>query len=288
MACERPHEHVDLRVAQPGQEVAEPARHPQLRSQPLLPAPLVAAEEALIEPSLLEALDESVGGDGGRQQAVEDASPRRGLGESAGIADDEQALGVRLANVPDGYEPPDRRAGLRDQPLAEVGAGHQSVEAGAGVAACHDADLQAVATGPPDRHDPGEAIGRNAAADVEVDAVRGHGVDLELRRVEDATRQPEAEQTLEAIANAAREHAGPRPDPALARGDINAVSAQADAAHAGARRDHGAGLAGLRGQAAVERPAIDDEDLFAPASVPDDLGRGATRGQQVGPAHTLE
>src|SRR2546422_794488 len=197
MACERPHERVDLRFAQPGQEVADPARHPPLRPPPLLPAPLVAAKEALIEPSLLEALDESVGGDGGRQQAVEDAPPGRGLGESAGIADDEQALGVRLADVPDGYEPPDRRAGLRDQPLAEVGAGHQPVEAGA-------------------------------------------------------------------------------------------VVAQADAAYAGARRDHGAGLAGLRGQAAVERAAIDGEDLFAPASVPDDVGRGATRGPQVSPAHTLE
>src|SRR3989449_10783257 len=131
MACERPHERVDLRVAQPGREVADPARHPPLRPPPLLPAPLVAAKEALIEPSLLEALDESVGGDGGRQQAVEDASPRRGLGESAGIADDEQAVGVRLADGPEGYEPPARRAGPCAPPLAEGSAGQPPGDGGA-------------------------------------------------------------------------------------------------------------------------------------------------------------
>src|SRR2546430_4938946 len=88
---EHQHDRVELTVAEPREEASEPDRRSQLRCQAFAPPLLVAAEKDLVEPPLLEAFDQGLGGQRRAQEAVEDAATRRRLRETARVADRERS-----------------------------------------------------------------------------------------------------------------------------------------------------------------------------------------------------
>src|SRR5207302_9946286 len=107
------------------EELAKPARHAQPRPELCLPALFVALEKALVEAPGLEALDQGVGGERGREQAVEDTAARGRLREAAGVTHEEEPIGHRLRRGLQGQEAPHRPARLATQPRPHLGPGEK-------------------------------------------------------------------------------------------------------------------------------------------------------------------
>ena len=261
---ERADEPVDLAVAAARQELAEPGGNAEVGTEHSLPAALVAREEFGVEPAGLEALDEGVGGERGREQAVVDPATCGGLGEAARIAHEEHPIPGGLRRGLERQEPPDHAAGYGSQPRRGSGTREESREARAGIASRERSQLESGAVAAPDRHGPDKPIGRHVTAEVELNGFGRLRVHLDLRRVDYLRRQGESQLAVEAVGDAAGEDAGAGRYGDAARVERHVTGAHLDGVHARAGAHHGAGPPGLVGEAPIELRAVDDEDLLAP------------------------
>ena len=91
---ERLQERLQLLVGEPGEQPADTARDPQVRTEAGPPAPFIGTKVARLEPVASQGLGQRLGREQAREQAVEDAASRRRLGQTRGIPYREDAMAV--------------------------------------------------------------------------------------------------------------------------------------------------------------------------------------------------
>ena len=102
-----------------------------------------------------------------------------------------------------------------------------------------------------------EALRRHASPEAHLDGSRQICVDFGLRCVDPLLRQAEPEASLEAVRDAARQHARPRLDRPGHCVEPDGMASGFDLENPGARKDQGAGRQRPHLEAAVERRPVD-------------------------------
>jgi len=131
-------------------------------------------------------------------QTVVDAATGRRLHKAGRIADGQQAITVRPRNrrKRQNFLARPAEVGLLDAPAPGRAAG-QAVEVARRVAFAHHADAHADLLAAHDGHDPAEPLGRNLAAEMQLDVSGARGRQLQLRGMQQQPRHVETDLAMQ-------------------------------------------------------------------------------------------